>query len=216
MIFFGLLCIYVVNLRNVAFNFSNPFWEVMISHLNLAASALTLSTLTTRFVFPQFSLEGRRLWIIGLAQLGLGKVLMQKFWMSCVAATSITVGLMVASSLMLNLPWQKVGAFALAIALMSASLSGLAVGLGALFPNFKEDNPSKIVSGFGGTLCLVVSFLYISLFVALFALPDLRRVSEIQFAFSDALCHGIAFGISLFLLIVPLFVAARRVKRLEM
>lgn len=216
MIFFGLLCIYVVNLRNVAFNFSNPFWEVMISHLNLAASALTLSTLTTRFVFPQFSLEGRRLWIIGLAPLGLGKVLMQKFWMSCVAATSITVGLMVASSLMLNLPWQKVGAFALAIALMSASLSGLAVGLGALFPNFKEDNPSKIVSGFGGTLCLVVSFLYISLFVALFALPDLRRVSEIQFAFSDALCHSIAFGISLFLLIVPLFVAARRVKRLEM
>ena len=40
--------------------------------------------------------------------------------------------------------------------MMSAALSGLAVGLGALFPNFKEDNPSKIVSGFGGTLCLVV------------------------------------------------------------
>jgi ABC-2 type transport system permease protein len=216
MIFFGLLCIYVVNLRNVAFNFSNPFWEVMISHLNLAASALTLSTLTTRFVFPQFSLEGRRLWIIGLAPLGLHRVLLQKFWMSCIAATSITVGLMVASSLMLNLPWQKVGAFAGAIALMSASLSGLAVGLGALFPNFKEDNPSKIVSGFGGTLCLVVSFLYISIFVALFALPDLRRVSEIQFLLPDSLCHGIAFGLSLFLLVVPLFVAARRVKRLEM
>lgn len=216
MIFFGLLCIYVVNLRNVAFNFSNPFWEVMISHLNLAASALTLSTLTTRFVFPQFSLEGRRLWIIGLAPLGLHRVLLQKFWMSCIAATAITVGLMVASSLMLNLPWQKVGAFALAIALMSASLSGLAVGLGALFPNFKEDNPSKIVSGFGGTLCLVVSFLYISMFVALFALPDLRRVSEIRFALSDTMCHLVAFGISLFLLVVPLFVAARRVKRLEM
>jgi ABC-2 type transport system permease protein len=30
-----------------------------------------------------------------------------------------------------------------------------------LFPNFKEGNPSKIVSGFGGTLCLVLSFLYI-------------------------------------------------------
>jgi len=146
----------------------------------------------------------------------LHRVLLQKFWMSCIAATSITVGLMVASSVMLNLPWQKVGAFAAAIALMSASLSGLAVGLGALFPNFKEDNPSKIVSGFGGTLCLVVSFLYISLFVALFALPDLRRVTEIHFLLSDVMCHGAAIGISLFLLVVPLFVAARRVKRLEM
>ena len=30
-----------------------------------------------------------------------------------------------------------------------------------LYPNFKETNPSKIVSGFGGTFCLVMSFLYI-------------------------------------------------------
>ncbi len=86
MVFFGLLCIYVLNLRNVAFEFENPFWETMISYLNLAASALTLSTLTTRFVYPQFSLEGRRLWILGLAPFGLEKVLLQKFWMSFLTA----------------------------------------------------------------------------------------------------------------------------------
>ena len=35
-------------------------------------------------------------------------------------------------------------------------------GLGVLYPNLKEANPNKIVSGFGGTLCLVVSsWLYI-------------------------------------------------------
>jgi ABC-2 type transport system permease protein len=81
MIFFGLLCIYVLNLRNVAFNFASEFWETMISYLNLAASSLTLSTLTTRFVFPQFSLEGRRIWILGLARSGWS-VLWQKFWLS--------------------------------------------------------------------------------------------------------------------------------------
>jgi ABC-2 type transport system permease protein len=218
MIFFGLLCIYVVNLRNVAFNFTNPFWEVMISYLNLAASALTLSTLTTRFVFPQFSLEGRRMWILGIAPVGLHRVMLQKFWMSCATATIITTGLMVASSLMLHLPWQKVAFFAFAISLMSAALSGLSVGLGALFPNFKEENPSKIVSGFGGTLCLVVSFLYISLFVALVALPDLRKVTEpqLQFFLPDAWALGFAFLMSLILLFAPLIFAARSVKRLEM
>jgi ABC-2 type transport system permease protein len=216
MIFFGLLCIYVVNLRNVAFDFSSPFWEVMISYLNLAASALTLSTLTTRFVFPQFSLEGRRLWILSIAPVGLPRVLLQKFWMSCIAATTITVGLMTVSSLMLHLPWPKVGFFAIAIALMSAALSGLSVGLGAIFPNFKEDNPSKIVSGFGGTLCLVVSFLYISIFVALLALPDLRRVTKVPFALPSGLALGLAVAISLVLLFAPLMVAMRRVKRLEM
>jgi ABC-2 type transport system permease protein len=215
MIFFGLLCIYVLNLRNVAFNFQNPFWETMISYLNLAACALTLSTLTTRFVFPQFSLEGRRLWIIGLAPFGLEKVLLQKFWMSCLASSSVTVILMVASSLMLHLDGARVVFFAIAIALMSASLSGLAVGLGALFPNFKEDNPSKIVSGFGGTLCLVVSFIYITLFVALAALPDLRRVVRVDFPVVDTAAFALAALLSAIVLLVPLGLATRRVKNLE-
>ena len=39
-----------------------------------------------------------------------------------------------------------------------------------IYPNFKEDNPSKIVSGFGGTLCLVLSFLYIVASVVLLAI----------------------------------------------
>ena len=215
MIFFGLLCIYVLNLRNVAFNFQDPFWQTMISYLNLAASALTLSTLTTRFVFPQFSLEGRRLWVLGLAPFGLHKVLLQKFWMSCLGSMAITVSLMIVSSVMLHLPWAQVAFFAGAIGLMSASLSGLAVGLGALFPNFKEDNPSKIVSGFGGTLCLVVSFIYIALFVALAALPDVRRVAKVGFPLSDTAIHLLGVALSLVVLLFPLLMATRRVKNLE-
>ena len=187
----------------------------MIAHLNLAASALTLSTLTTRFVFPQFSLEGRRLWILGLAPFGLRKVLLQKFWMSCLGSMAITISLMLVSSVMLHLPWSKVAYFAAAIGLMSASLSGLAVGLGALFPNFKEDNPSKIVSGFGGTLCLVVSFTYIAAFVALAALPDIRRVARISLPLSDGAIQLLAVALSLVVLFFPLLTATRRVKSLE-
>ena len=215
MIFFGLLCIYVLNLRNVAFNFASDFWETMISYLNLTASSLTLSTLTTRFVFPQFSLEGRRIWIIGLAPIGMQHVVLQKFWLSCLTAMAITVSLMVTSSVMLNLPWEKIGFFALAIGLMSATLSGLAVGLGALFPNFKEDNPSKIVSGFGGTLCLVVSFVYISLFVALLAIPDLRHVTKIPFLIPNSAALALAVALSFAVLLVPMVAALKRVKNLE-
>jgi ABC-2 type transport system permease protein len=215
MIFFGLLCIYVLNLRNVTFSFQSPFWETMISYLNLAASALTLSTLTTRFVFPQFSLEGRRIWILGLSPIGLQNVLLQKFWMSFIAALSVTVGLMIASSLMLHLPWPKVVFFVGAITLMSASLSGLAVGLGALFPNFKEDNPSKIVSGFGGTLCLVISFIYVAVFVALVAVPDLRHVIRSNFLIPDRLAYAGALVLSFGILFFPLLSAWKRVKNLE-
>jgi len=215
MIFFGLLCIYVLNLRNVAFTLQSAFWETTISYLNLAASALTLSTLTTRFVFPQFSLEGRRLWIVGLAPLGLPKVLLQKFWLSFSVSAFITVSLMVASSMMLHLPFSRVCWFAGAIALMSASLSGAAVGLGALFPNLKEDDPSKIVSGFGGTLCLVVSFFYIACFIALAAIPGMRRVMHLRFVVPDEIALGAAAFLSLLVLLIPMALGMRRVKNLE-
>jgi ABC-2 type transport system permease protein len=215
MIFFGLLCIYVLNLRHVSFEMENDFWAVAISDLNLAASSLTLSTLTTRFVFPQFSLEGRRLWIIGLAPLGLKKVLLQKFWLSCISSMCVTVSLMVASSCMLHMPWSRVIYFSAAIAVMSATLCGLAVGVGALFPNLKEDNPSKIVSGFGGTLCLVVSFIYITCFVSLVAIPGLRRVISAQFLISDAVAVALAGILSAAVLLFPMILGMRRVKNLE-
>jgi ABC-2 type transport system permease protein len=113
------------------------------------------------------------------------------------------------------MPWKRVAFFAAAIALMSATLSGLAVGLGALFPNFKEDNPSKIVSGFGGTLCLVASFLYITTFVAAVALPDLARVSKFPWAIPLSLPYTLAAVFSFVVMLFPLLLAIRRVKNLE-
>lgn len=215
MIFFGLLCIYVFNLRHVAMNFQNPFWEIVISYLNLASSALTLSTLTTRFVFPQFSLEGRRIWILGLAPMGLPGVLKQKFWMSCLGTMSMTVTLMIVSSLMLKMPWDRVAFFTCTIAIMCCTLSGLAVGLGAIFPNFREENPSKIVSGFGGTLCLVMSFIYIALAVSLAALPDVLVVMKAGWAPLTYLAPAAGLILSALILFVPLTIASRRVKSLE-
>lgn len=220
MIFFGLLTIYVLNLRNVAYDFRSPFWSTMISYLNLTACALTLSTLTTRFVFPQFSLEGRRLWIIGLAPLGLPRVVMQKFWTSFAAATAVTVALMATSGVILKLPPRDIAYFAGTIAVMSGALCGLSVGLGALFPNFKEDNPSKIVSGFGGTLCLVASFIYIVSFITLLAFPASLPFTWSSLSAGDrraiaAVSTGLAAGLSAAAIGFPLALARRRVKSME-
>ena len=219
-VFFGLLCIYILNLRNVSYDFDSKFWTTTISYLNLGACTLTLSTLTTRFVFPQFSLEGRRLWIIGLAPIGLPKVLLQKFWMSFIASTCVTSSLMLASSLTLGLPAARTLFFVGVIVMMSAALCGLAVGLGAIFPNLKEDNPSKIVSGFGGTLCLVLSFLYITGNIALVGLPaslefSVPGVSARLRLLWTVLAYGLSLAISLAAVLVPMGLALRRVRNLQ-
>src|SRR6266536_1964093 len=179
LVLFGLLAAYIINLRHFAQQLTNPFWVHLVSYLNLGACSLNLATLTTRFVYSQFSLEGKRLWIVGLAPLGLVRVVKTKFWLASVASLLVTLGLIWLSCHMLKMPAARTLYFAVAVTLMTFTLNGLAVGLGALYPNFKEENPSKIVSGFGGTFCLVLSFLYILGSVVLLALatPWTRPVS---------------------------------------
>ena len=169
-VLFGLLGVYIINLRHFTNQLTNPFWVHLVSYLNLCACALNLATLTTRFVFPQFSLEGKRVWIVGLAPLGLPQVLKVKFWMSSVGSLIVTLGLITLSCYMLKMTWDRMLFFAATITIMTFTLNGLAVGLGALYPNLKEDHPGKIVSGFGGTFCLVLSFVYIVASVVLVAL----------------------------------------------
>jgi ABC-2 type transport system permease protein len=158
---FGLLGVYIINLRNFTHQLTSPFWINLVAFLNLGACSLNLATVTTRFVFPQFSLEGRRLWIIGMAPMGLERVVKTKYWLSTLLSLVVTIGLISLSCWLLKMTWDRVAFFGAVVAVMTFALNGLAVGLGVLYPNLKEANPSKIVSGFGGTLCLVLSFLYI-------------------------------------------------------
>jgi ABC-2 type transport system permease protein len=170
LVLFGLLGVYVINLRHFSQQLTNPFWVHLVSYLNLGACALNLATLTTRFAYPQFSLEGKRLWIVGMAPLGMVKIVKTKFWFASLAALLVTVGLVALSCHMLKLPWLRTIYLSAIITVMTFALTGLAIGLGALYPNFKEDNPSKIVSGFGGTFCLVLSFIYIAGSVTMLAI----------------------------------------------
>jgi ABC-2 type transport system permease protein len=124
---------------------------------------LILATLTTRFIFPLISLEGRRFWILGLSPLPLGRIMWQKFWLSVATTSVFTVGLAVLSGLRLELSPLHFTLTLGSIVATTAALSGLAVGLGSLYPNFEEDNPARITSGMGGTLNFILSLGYIVL-----------------------------------------------------
>jgi ABC-2 type transport system permease protein len=214
LVLFGLLGVYVINLRHFTHQLNNPFWVNLVSYLNLGACSLNLATLTTRFVYPQLSLEGKRLWIVGLAPLGMVRLVKAKFMLASCASLVVTLGLISLSCHMLKMPWERTSYFAVAVTVMTFALNGLAVGLGALYPNFKEDQPSKIVSGFGGTFCLVLSFLYIVSAVTLLALgsPWARRQEFGMMVFSWL---GFAL-LSVLLGWLPLKMGLRRVSMFEL
>ncbi len=220
---FGLLFFYASNLRRLGYDLQNPFWINLISYLNLVVCALALSTLTTRFIFPQFSQEGQRMWILGLSPVPLHRLLSLKLRLSASVIALLTTALVVISSSSLSLPPQRTLFFAAAIILLSYGLTALALAIGALIPNFREPNPARIVSGFGGTLCLIASFLYILLSVVVLVLPTWWRLRSGSMPpaniapnpLPDLLALGGVFGLTLLFGVVPFSLAKKQTKKLE-
>ena len=107
--------------------------------------------------------------------------------------------------------------------------TGIAVGLGARMPDLRESSPAKISAGFGGTLCLVLSSLYIMVLVIVAAVPThlyLATNSLIPGARRGLLawaCSPAGFAASLLLVVamglvttfVPLLAGIRSFRELE-
>ena len=175
-ILFGLLVIYVGNLRSAS-GYSKTFevliskWRSMISFFNLGATCFILSILTTRFVYPLLSLEGKQFWIIGLAPMRRSKIVWEKFWLCFVSSFFIAEFIMILSNYVLEVSgimrWMSV----VTVLIMAFGLTSLSVGLGALTPNFKEDNPARIANGLGGTLNVILSLIYIGGTIAMLIIP---------------------------------------------
>jgi ABC-2 type transport system permease protein len=130
-----------------------------------------LCTYTGRFIYPLLSLEGRKFWILGLLPLNRDQLLWGKFFFSTAGGLLLAEILTVVSDLMLWMPWEVFAIHVLTVGVLAAGLSGLSVGLGACMPNFRENDPSKIAVGFGGTLNLVAGLLFLLLTIGLMAAP---------------------------------------------
>jgi len=220
-ILFGLLGFYVLNLRSFAYHSAHPPWRDLTALLNLMATSLVLATVTTRFIFPLLSLEGRRFWLLGLAPVTRRTLLWSKFCLSFIAALAVTVPLIYLSDFMLELPALTTAHHVVATVCICFGVSGLSVGLGAVYPDWREENPAKIVSGFGGTLNLLLSIAFVAGVVMLTVLPyalALRRLGsdELTVGTEVVWAMGAAAALSGLACLLPMHLGLRALRRLEL
>ena len=154
-------------------------------------TALILSTFTSRFIFPLLSLEGRNFWVLGLfpcvASRSSGASSPSRSASPC-WPTELLVFL---SDLMLGMSPLMIALHVAMVAVLCMGLSGISVGLGARLPNLRESDPSKIAVGFGGTLNLLVSLVFIFAIVTALAVPcHLYFLGEEHPEAQYALTHG--------------------------
>ena len=163
LIMFGLLVIYVLNLRRLPVDLNNPHLRGVIAFLNLTTVSLILATFTSRFVYPLLSLESQQLWLVEMLPVRRTTLLLVKFLFAATVTGLSACAVMGLAVRVLVLPpihaWMNI-AICLAVCL---GLSGLSIGLGARFPVLGSRNPARIASGFGGTLNLIASMAFVGL-----------------------------------------------------
>lgn len=198
LILFGLLAIYTVNIPTIRLDFATPRWQLLISFLNMTAVSLILATFTSRFVFPMISLETDTMWLVGLLPVRTSRIVATKFifalTVSLLAAVSVT--LLSCRTLQVGWSWTLVK-LSIAVA-CCIGLSGLAVGVGARLPVFGQRNTARIASGFGGTMNLILSVLFVTIVSTGFGWISLRAF---QLGYShqlDLRTVGIVVAILLF------------------
>lgn len=227
-VFGGLLGIYFFQLRRLYFQDVMARWILMISFLNVAVIGLMMATFTTRFIFPLLSLEGRRIWILATLPVRRDWLLWNKFLFGCAISLPPCCVLITLSDIMLQINKYSGWVFAMHLltgAVLCLALSGVAVGLGARFPNLRENSPAKIASGFGGTLTLVLSSIMILLAAVATAVPTflwMRATSPGSDLSPQLMGWAMAGGTLLMLVaglmmtIIPMRVGLRHFREMEL
>lgn len=219
LIFFGLLALYFANLRSLHYDILADSWRNTIAFLNVFSVSAVMCSLGSRFIYPQLSLEGQGFWVLGPSPVSMTKILLTKFVLSLAGMLTVSVALMLLSSGMLNAaPGTKTLAVILASA-VSLAICGLSTGLGAVFLDLNQRNPAAIVSGFGGTLNLVLSLGFmlavISPFGLVFHLRFIHKLSQSQLVVGLLLSGIWLFVITTIATIVPLWIGSRSLERRE-
>lgn len=219
LIFFGLLALYFSSFRSFRYDRLPDVWRNLIVFLNIFSVASVICSLASRFIFPQLSLEGHSFWILGLAPTRLSRILATKFVSSATALALISAGLMLLATWMLHVePGLRAVSVALALAI-SISVAALSTGLGAVFIDLKQNNPVAIISGFGGTLNLVLCLGFMLAAIVPFGLAwhaqAMGSVSALFFRRAIAVAAAWLTVISVVTTLVPLWIGVRSLARRE-
>ena len=167
----ALLALYFINLSFLPKDIEIEQWRTILFIMNFGFCGFVLATMAVRFVYPSISLEGDSFWVLGSSPISTATLFREKFLSSFVSffVFAETIGF-VSSALLKIERLYRLLTFG-GILLMSITLSCLAIGFGAAFPDFSERNPSKIVSSPGGILTVLVSLVYIGIMLVMLTIP---------------------------------------------
>lgn len=218
-----LVVVYVYNIRVLPLYSGEElsfFLINLVSFLNLGLAGFVVAAIAARFVFPAMSLEGRMMWLLRSSPLDVRTLFWSKYWVGTLPLLALALPLIVATNWILRSSPLIMVLTTVTMAGATLALTAMALGFGALFPNYETENVAEIPTSFGGLLFMMAAVTYLGLVVVLEAWPMYlflaSRLPGAQAGSADAgpLVLGIG-GAALLtgaLIVLPLRAGVKRVR----
>jgi len=219
-----LVVVYLFNIKMLPLHRGEPvgfFYVTLVSFLNLGLAGFVLAAIAARFIFPAVSLEGRHMWLLRSSPLDLKTLLWSKYWVGTVPLLTLALLLTGLTNVLLQVrPFMMVVGM-LTIVALTFAIAALALGFGALYPQFETENAAQIPTSFGGLVYMMATIALLgavlrALWTAVYAY--VRAVYEGQAVVVDAWMiswFAVAAALCAAATALPLWVGLRRMERFE-
>ncbi len=169
-----LVVIYLFNIRALPL-FSGeqvPFFFItLVSFLNLGLAGFVLASIAARFIFPSISLEGRQMWLLRSSPLDLRALLWSKYWTGTVPLLVLALVITVLTNVLLRATGFMMVVSVGTILLLTLAIAALALGYGAVYPQFDTENAAQIPTSFGGLIFMMTTVVLLAIVIVLEAAP---------------------------------------------
>ncbi len=195
----------------------------VVSFLNLGLAGFVVAAIAARFVFPAMSLEGRMMWLLRSSPLDVRALFWSKYWVGTIPLLLVSLPLIVITNVVLEASTFILVLTTVTMVGVTFALTSLALGFGALYPNYETENVAEIPTSFGGLLFMMAAVTYLAGVVILEAWPvylfltsrmgggtaTVGLVPLVLGVSGAAVLTGVAIS-------VPLSAGIRKVRRLEL
>jgi ABC-2 type transport system permease protein len=147
------------------------FLQNEIAFLNMGLAGFVISAICVRFTFPAVSAEGEAFWIIQSSPLSMKRFLWGKYALYVIPAVVLGEALTVLTNHLLHVTPFMMILSSVTMFLAVTGIVALAIGFGALYPNFKYENISQVSVGYGGVMYMIVSAIFMAVILSLEAGP---------------------------------------------
>lgn len=165
----GLVFVYLFSIKSLPIK--HTITMNMVAFFNIGILEFILSALINRFVFPNFSQEGKVMWIVKSFPLKMEQIFFAKFILYFLPLLFFGILLSIFSNELLKVDKFIYLFTMINVITMTATLTFFGLSFGIIYPNFKYSNVTEISFSYGGIIYMLFSMLYIGFSLVIQAGP---------------------------------------------